>query len=108
MRGRPSTCSQARAAYEEIPEQTPVENTGDEHRQEMAELRGMLTGLMQVVNTIATNQARQGSQEASGIGSAPPVVLVAPVAPVAPVVADPGTQLLKDFMAFQPLSSVVM
>ncbi|XP_052209196.1 uncharacterized protein LOC127812713 [Diospyros lotus] len=68
----------------------------------MDKMRGMHTGLMQVMNTIAANQGRQGSQEAGGNGGAPPVVPVVLVAPTALVATDHGTQLLKDFMAFRP------
>ena len=62
-------------------------------------MQGMLTGLMRVVDTLVTNQARQPpvSQEAAGSGGNP---IVAPTAPA--VVADTGSQLLKDFMAFRP------
>ena len=51
-------------------------------------MRVMLTGLMRVVDTLVTNQARQPSvpQEAAGSGGDP---IVAPTAPV--VAADTGS-----------------
>ena len=60
-------------------------------------MRGMLVGLMRVVDTLVTNQARQLQvpQDARGSGG------ILPVTPTAPVVkADTGSQLLKDFIAF--------
>ena len=65
----------------------------------MTEMRGMLVGLMRVVDTLVTNYARQPQvpQEARGSGGIPPI------APTAPVVAvDIGSQLLKDFIVFRP------
>ena len=52
---------------------------------------------MRVVDTLAANQMRQGSQEVRGSGGG------LPAAPTAPLVeADTRSQLLKDFMAFRP------
>ena len=70
--GRPHTRSQA--AF--IPVEFIVSTLGSlgesssDLRQEMIEMRGMLIGLMRVVDTLATNQRRQGqgSQEAGGSG----------------------------------------
>jgi len=61
----------------------------------------MLTGLIRVVDTLVTNQARQllvPQRAGDGGGD----LLVAPIAPV--VAADTRSQLLKDFMAFRPLA----
>ena len=59
----------------------------------------MLAALIRVVNTLISNQVRQPQvpQEARGRGGDPSV------APIALVVeTNTGSQLLKDFMAFQP------
>ena len=100
-RGRPRARRQEEPIPDEVPVPTPGSKSGNDLRQEMTEMRGMLARLMRVVDTLVTNQARQPPvpQEAAGSGGD---LIVAPIAPV--VAADTGSQLLKDFMAFRPLT----
>ena len=65
----------------------------------MAEMRGMLAGLMRVVVTLVTNQPRQSQvpQEMGGNGGDLPVTPTASI-----IEANTESQLLKDFMAFRP------
>ena len=97
-RGRPPAQRHEEPIPDEVPVPTPSSESGNDLRHEVSEMRGMLAGLMRVVDTLVTNQARQPSvpQEAAGSGGNP---IVAPIAPV--VAADTGSQLLRDFMAFR-------
>ena len=60
-RGRP----RAQRHEEPIPDEVPVPTLGSESgndlRHEVSEMRGILAGLMRVVDTLVTNQARQPS-----------------------------------------------
>ena len=98
-RGRPRARRQKEPIPDEVSIPTPGSESGNNLQQEMTEMRGMLAGLMRVVDTLVMNQAKQPlvPQEAGGSGGDP---IVAPTAPV--IAADTGSQLLKDFMAFRP------
>ena len=98
-RGRPRAHRQEKPIPNEVPIPTPESESGNDLRQEMTEIRGMLIGLIKVVDTLVTNQTRQPlvPYEARGSGGDP---IISPTAPV--VAADTWSQLLKDFMAFRP------
>ena len=98
-RGRPRVYRQEEPILDKVSVPTLGSESGIDLRHEVSEMRGMLVGLMRVVDTLVTNQARQlpVPQEVTGSGGDP---IVAPTAPV--VAADTGSQLLKDFMAFRP------
>ena len=58
-RGRPCACRQEEPIPDEIPVPTPDSEPDNDLRQEMSEIRGMLAGLMRVVDTLVTNQAKK-------------------------------------------------
>ena len=59
--GRPRTHSQTVSIPDEVPMSMPGSLGGfsSDIRQGMAEMRGMLAGLVRVVDSLVTNQARQ-------------------------------------------------
>ena len=58
-RGQPRARRQEKPIPDEVSVPTPSSESDNDLIQEMTEMRGMLTGLMRVVDTLVTNQARQ-------------------------------------------------
>lgn len=102
-RGRPPIRRQGQGRVVPAPE-TPGEPNGD-WRQEMAEVRGTLAGMMRTIERLAANQARQEpvGQETGGnpIGSNEEQTL-APEAQRSGGNDNANGQLLKNFMANHP------